>query len=166
MSKVNFLKREYRIEEAQQSIRCGIVDGVNSAPAYTTLSLAEKWNATIENPQARTFQFVPVDNNIVYYKPDGNKERSCDGMVLVEENNLIAFVELKDVRKGGYADAINQLMTTIIVFLANHQYDIFRFRRAYAANIAHPTFQYNMKDQIEDFRKLHFVFFPEAIIRI
>lgn len=166
MSKVNFLKRKYRIEASQQSVRCGIVDGVNSNPAYTTLSSVQKWNATIENPQSRTFQFVPVDNNIVYYKPNGNKERSCDGMILVEENDILAFVELKDVQTGGYADAIEQLRITVTTFLANHQYDIFRLRRAYAANIAHPTFQYNMKDQMEDFRKLHFVLIPEAIIRL
>ena len=166
MSKVNFLKREYRIEDPRNSMRCGIVDGINSDPAYTTLSVVKKWNATIENPHSRTFQFVPIDNNIVYYKPNEKKERSCDGMLLVEENSLIAFIELKDVQTGGYADAIEQLRITISFFLANHQYDIFRVRRAYAANIAHPTFQYSMKDRIEEFRKLHFVLFPEAIIRI
>lgn len=166
MSKVNFLKREYRIELAQNPIECGIVDGEGAAPAYTTSSRDLKWNAKICNPQARTFQFVPVDNNIIYYRDNGEKESSCDGMLLVEKNDMIAFVELKDVQRGGYADAIEQLRTTVSYFVQNHQYDIFRLRRAYAANIAHPTFHYNMKDQMESFKKFHFILYPTAIIDI
>lgn len=164
MSKVNFLKHDYRIEDAQNTVKCGIVDGEDASPAYTTSRRDVKWNATICNPQARMFQFVPVDNNIIYYRDNGEKESSCDGMLLVEENDMIAFIELKDVQRGGYADAIEQLRTTISYFVQNHQYDIFRLRRAYAANIAHPNFHYNMKDQMESFRKLRFILYPEATI--
>lgn len=164
MNKVNFLKREYRIEPPRTDALCGIIDGL---PAFTTTDETLKWNAMIINADLRKFQFVPIDNNIIIYKPDGkNKESSCDGMLLVQDQSMIAFVELKDVRHGGISDAIAQLRETIKHFLANHQYDIFRIRRAYAANIAHPQFHYNMKDEMEDFRKLHFVLYPEATIRI
>lgn len=164
MSKVNFLKHAYRIEAAQNTVECGIVDGEGDKPAYTTSRRDIKWNATICNPRARKFQFVPVDYNIICYRDDGNKDRSCDGMLLVEDNDMIAFIELKDVRYGCFADAIEQLRKTVSYFVQNHQYDIFRLRRAYAANIAHPCFHYNMKDQMESFKKLHFKLCPEATI--
>lgn len=158
---------EYRIEHKRDDLECGIVDGLDCAPAYTTTERNVKWNATILNPQGHSFQFIPVDNNIVIFKKNGrDKESTCDGMLLDDERNMLAFVELKDVKTGGMADAISQLETTIRHFLSNHQYDIFRDRRAYAANIAHPQFHYSMKDEIERFRALKFVLYPEATIRL
>lgn len=167
MSKVNFLKLEYRLEPKRQDSECGIVDGPDAAPAFATTEKDIKWNATILNPKGHSFQFVPVDNNIIILKENRHdKESTCDGMLLVDESNMIAFIELKDVKTGGMADAISQLENTIKHFLSNHRYEIFRIRRAYAANIAHPQFHYNMKDEIERFRALKFVLFPEATIRL
>lgn len=167
MSKVNFLKLEYRLEPKRNDSECGIVDGPDASPAYTTTDKSLRWNATILNPNEQAFQFVPVDNNIIIFKDNGcDKESTCDGMLLVDESNMLAFIELKDVKIGGMADAISQLENTIKHYLANHQYDIFRKRRAYAANIAHPQFHYNMKDEIERFRAFKFVLFPEATIRL
>ena len=168
MSKVNFLKLEYRTEPHRKDTLCGIVDGLNDKPAYTTTDTGIKWNAKIVNNEEITFQFVPIDYNIIIYKSNGtDKERSCDGMLLVDEKRMIAFVELKDVRVGGMSDAIAQLKETITHFLENHRYDKFRIRRAYAANIAHPQFHYNMKDEMEEFQKLlHFTLYPEATIKI
>ncbi|WP_405375364.1 hypothetical protein [Pseudobutyrivibrio sp.] len=167
MSKVNFLKLEYRKESPSRIISCGIVDSENNTPAYTTDSKSLKWIATINNPNCREFQFVPIDHNIIVFKPDGvNIDSTCDGMILVSEKSMIAFVELKDVRTGGFSDAIGQLKHTVELFTENHQYDIFKCRRAYAANIAHPHFHYNLKDEIEKFRVTHFVLFPQAVINI
>lgn len=170
MSNVNFLKLEYRLEPSRNEKRCGIMDGPEGPdcrPAYTTTDESQKWNATILNSEGHSFQFVPVDRNIIIFKENGHdKDSTCDGMLLVEEKSMIAFIELKDVKTGGYADAISQLENTIKHFLRNHNHDIFRIRRAYAANIAHPQFHYNMKDEIERFRSLKFVLFPEATVRI
>lgn len=167
MSKVNFLKMEYRIESQRRDSECGIIDGPASSPAFTTTDRTLKWNAVILNPNGQAFQFVPVDNNIIIFKKNGkDKESTCDGMLIVNDNSMLAFIELKDVKTGGMADAIGQLENTIVHFLTNHQYDVFRIRRAYAANIAHPQFHYNMKDEIERFRKLKFVLFPEATIKV
>lgn len=154
MSKVNFLKVEYRCEPVQDITVCGIVDGENQLPAYTTTDISLKWNAVIHNPNRHAFQFIPIDNNIPIYKTNNvDIERRCDGMILSDNLRLIAFIELKDVRKGGLADAIEQLRITISNFLANHPYDIYRIRRAYAVNIAHPHFNYGMKDTISRFNK-------------
>ena len=166
MNKVNFLKQEYRLEPQQHSEVCGIVDGEGEQPAYTTLDVGLKWNATVRNPDSHNFQFVPIDHNIVYYKTDGKKESSCDGMLLVDPLRMIAFVELKDVRSGGLSAACDQLLVTLKRFLENHPYNFFRIRRAYAANIAHPQFHYNMKDQMGKFSRLHFVLYPEATITL
>lgn len=165
MSKINFLKQEYRIEQPRKDSKCGIVDGKDENPAYTTIDANLKWNAVIDNANGAEYVFVPIDHNIRVYKKDGNLDSTCDGMVLAQELSLLAFVELKDVRTGGMADAIGQLWHTIELFEQNHKFDIFKTRRAYAANIAHPQFHYNMKDEIEKFRAKHFVLYPEATIR-
>ncbi len=168
MSKTNFLKREYRTEPSRQDLKCGIVDGTDGKPAYTTNDRTLKWNAIIHNPNGREFQFVPVDNNIIINQLNGHdKEKSCDGMLLVDGNEMIAFIELKDVRTGGFPKAIEQLESTIKYFLKSHNYSVFKRRRAYIANIAHPKFQYSMKDDMEHFRSsLKFTLFPESNIRI
>lgn len=165
MSKVNFLKIDYRIEPERNDVECGIVDGHDGKPAFTTTDRGLKWNATIVNPNGHSYQFIPVDNNIIIFKKNGcDKESTCDGMLLVENNEIVAFVELKDVKVGGFADAVGQLENTIMHFLRNHDYKIYRKRRAYAANIAHPQFHYNMKDDIERFRALKFTLYPQATI--
>lgn len=165
MSKVNFLKQEYRIEQSRKDKKCGIIDGKDELPAYTTIDTTLKWNAIIDNANSKEFVFVPIDHNICVYRKDGTLDSTCDGMVLVHELKLLAFIELKDVRIGGMAEAIGQLRHTIELFEQNYRYDIFKIRRAYAANIAHPQFHYNMKDEIEKFRAMHFVLHPEATIK-
>ena len=87
-------------------------------------------------------------------------------MLLVKDLSMIAFVELKDDRSHGFSRAIEQLKNTIRLFHENHRYDVFRIRRAYAANIRRPYFHYNMKDEMENFRAIKFVFYPEVTIQI
>lgn len=108
MSKLSFLKQSYRIEEEKKHSDCGIIDPKNSLPAFTTCDKSLRWNATINNPKERTFQFVPIDNNIIICKSDGkSKESTCDGMLLVEQNQILAFIELKDTRSKGFAAALS-----------------------------------------------------------
>lgn len=174
MSKTNFFKSCYRIESPRREELCGIMDGVNENPAYTTTDkpIKSKWNATIKNENKREFMFVPIDHNIRIYKTDSDDlESTCDGMILVEKTNMLVFVELKDVNTGGMAKAINQLKNTINIFEQNHKndnkYNTLKKRYAYVANIAHPRFNYNMKDEMEYFRtKLHFILRTEVIISI
>ena len=165
MANPNFLKLDYRTEGKQTLETVGIVDGDGSLPAYTTVNKQLKWNATILNKNKHAFQFVPVDCNIPIYKDNGvDLESRCDGMLLVDNLRFIAFIELKDVRSGGIADAIKQLRNTITLFAQSHHVEDFRIRRAYAANAAHPRFHYSMKDEIESFRTLKFVLMPQAEI--
>ena len=115
----------------------------------------------------RNEEMIPVDKNIVYYRDDGQKESSCDGMILYNDDSSICFVELKDVRTSGWiSDAIDQLKETIKVFNKNHDYHNFSDRTAYAANCCHPNFQTSC-ERLQEFRsQTHFRLAPQATIEI
>lgn len=169
MNKVNFFKVKYRLEPFRNNEKCGIIDGINEVPAYTTVDPSITWEAIINNPNLRIFQFIPIDKNIIWYKPHSkNKESSCDGMILVDQNEMLVFVELKDwTSGGGLSKAVDQLRKTIKCFLENHRYSDFHVRRAYAANRHHSYFHYSRKDEIDEFNKqLHFSLHHEAEIDI
>lgn len=165
MSKVNFLSQEYRCEEIKYDKVLGICDPEGEAPAYTTIETeTERWIATLKNDKNVGIQFVPIDKNILIYRSNGEKESSCDGMLLYGKN--ICFIELKDVRVGGWlSEAINQLAVTINIFNQNHNYRDFEKRYAYPANCKHPQFQTSCREQLQEFRnKYHFTLVPKATI--
>lgn len=168
MPKVNFLSRTYRCEAVKRDKVIGICDPEGELPAYTTTAVnsGEKWIATIQNVKSIDIQFVPVDKNIPIYRSNGEMESSCDGMILYGKN--ICFVELKDVRIGGWlSEAISQLITTIEIFNQNHNYRDFEKRYAYPANCRHPQFQSSCREQLQEFRnKYHFALVPKATIVI
>lgn len=167
-NEIDFFAEEYRTETEQSSKTIGIVDG-NSAPAFTTGSEPENWNAVINNPNGKSFRFIPIDNNIEIDRGDGQKESTCDGMILCESERFLAFVELKIVRSGGDADARKQLKNTIEIFNERHDYKAFntKNRRAYVANKEHPHFHRSDKNEEEEFRdKLHFKLFQQKEINI
>ena len=120
-NEIDFFAAEYRTEDEQTSKTVGIVDG-DSAPAFTSDSESNNWNAVINNPNGKSFQLIPIDYNIEIEGDDGQKESTCDAMVLCESERFLAFVELKIVRVGGDADARKQLKNTIQIFNERHDY--------------------------------------------
>lgn len=167
MSKVNFLSQAHRCEEVKYDKVLGICDPEGERPAHTTSeNEGLKWIAIIQNPQNMGVQFVPIDKNILIYRANGDMERTCDGMILYGPN--ICFVELKDVRVGGWlSEAIGQLAKTIEIFNLNHNYRDFEKRHAYPANCRHPQFQCSCREQLQEFRnKYHFTLIPKATIVI
>lgn len=165
MANYNFFKKEYRTEDPRSDESVGIMDGEGEEPAYTTTDKSLKWNAWVVNKNRHTFLFVPIDCNIPLLKPNGHDlEKRCDGMLWMDSLKYIAFIELKDVRRGGMSEAVKQLYNTIELFRKNHYVEDYKIRRAYAANISYPRFHYSMKDEIESFRKLNFVLMPQAEI--
>ena len=170
MRRGHFLANDYRLEPVRNDKEAGICDPAGEKPAYSTADKdsPDKWVATIKNLERKDFQFVPVDKNIVYYREDGQKESSCDGMILYNEDSSVCFVELKNVRTAGWlADAVSQLPKTIAVFNQNHNYRDFPDRTAYAANCHHPSFQNSCRELLQEFRsKTHFRLAPQATVEI
>lgn len=167
-NEIDFFDIAYHTEGEQSTMEIGIVDG-HSAPAYTTSNASQKWNATIKNPKGKTFRFVPIDFNIEIDRGDGQKESSCDGMVLCQSEKFIAFVELKDVKNNGDSDARKQLKITIQIFNENHDYKLFstKNRRAYVANVSHPHFHSSKTNDEQEFRDvLHFKLYQQTDIEI
>lgn len=167
-NEIDFFAAEYRTEDEQTSKTVGIVDG-DSAPAFTSDSESNNWNAVINNPNGKSFQLIPIDYNIEIEGDDGQKESTCDAMVLCESERFLAFVELKIVRVGGDADARKQLKNTIQIFNERHDYKAFntKNRRAYVANREHPYFHKSSKNEEEEFRdKLHFRLLQQKDIKI
>lgn len=166
MSKVNFLSQEYRLEAVKYDKLLGICDPEGEVPAYTSPESDNtgKWIATIQNNKKIGIQFVPVDKNIPLFRTNGDMEKACDGMILYGQN--ICFVELKDVRIGGWlSEAIRQLAVTIEIFNSNHNYRDFEKRHAYPANRRHPQFQSSCREQLQEFKKkYHFALVPKATI--
>lgn len=134
MIKVNFFALEHRKEPVKRDFFLGICDPDGEDPAYTTSEHGcDKWCAKIENKEHKKIQFIAIDKNIDIRKPNGEQESRCDGMIFAADTMELCFVELKDYHVGGYiGDATDQLLTTIEYFLANHHYEDYHNRRAFA----------------------------------
>lgn len=167
MMKVNFFAQEHRKEPLKQDPLLGICDPEGELPAYTTTEHgADKWCATIQNNEKKRLQFIAVDKNIDIRKPDGKQESRCDGMIFVADTKELSFIELKDYHIGGYiGSAEEQLLKTLEYFLANHHYEDFKNRRAFACNPRHPYFAFSARQRITEFYKqTHFRLLPQATI--
>lgn len=167
-NEIDFFSEEYWTENEQNSSLAGIID---QTPAKTITDKPEIWNATIVNKEQRIFRFVPIDYNIEIDRGDGNKESTCDGMVLCKENKFIAFVELKADSHNNTAK--DQLYNTISIFSERHDITKFsaRNRRAYISNRkqreSSTRFHSSHKELIEKFRdKLGFKIFQQTEIEI
>lgn len=168
MMKVNFFALEYRKEPLKQDGILGICDPEGERCAYTTTEHdgTDKWCAVIRNQLRKKFLFIAIDKNIDIRKADGNQESRCDGMIYVPDTRELSFVELKEYHTAGYiSDAKSQLEITLEYFLANHHYEDYHNRRAYACNPHHPNFAISARQRIGEFYKIyHFRLFPQATI--
>ena len=146
---INFFDSKYLTEPARTDSEFGICD--NGRLAFTTKQGDPvKWIALVSNEKQNTLQFVPVDHNIVVYNIKGEEISQCDGMLYAEGNLWLAFVELKDKTRLRHKP-YEQLESTIQLFLANHDYKLFRKRFVYAVNRKHPQFAHSRKDEMQTF---------------
>lgn len=150
MTKINFFDKSYRTESARDDAEFGLFDPDNSLPAITTTD-GIHYQALVHNPSRHILDFVAIDHNIVFVKPDGNQESTCDAM-LFDGTEYLAFVELKDVASSWVTEAVGQLENTILLFKKSHYYKDFKRRYAYAANRQHPVFHYSLKEEMQRFR--------------
>lgn len=116
----------------------GICDNQDGTRAFIDTTNPNQWIAKAENDNAIEVMLTAVDNCVTILRPDGNMDNRCDAILTYMDN--IVFVELKNQRADWITDAINQIETTIIHFMANHNINSFRHKRAFAANKKHPQF--------------------------
>ncbi|KAA3435951.1 hypothetical protein [Rufibacter hautae] len=131
----------------------GLRDDDDKTRAYVDLSAANssRWIAIVENEKGIEVTFTAIDNCIEILRPDGTMESRCDGMLTYPDN--IVFVELKEVRSGGWiTEGTNQLKTSIGIFGENYDLGSIRKRRAFLANRISPKFQYGQQELMDRFR--------------
>lgn len=158
----DFFAAEYRTENIRTDALMYLYDPEGERVAYSSTTDNDNpvWVAKVENSKKLPMQFIPVDNNIPVYRSDGNEESTCDGMILYTTDPVdptlarpegVAFVELKNMRKGWIPKAVKQLQTTVKIFKASHPATTLIFQFAYAANSRHPQFHASQKDRMQRF---------------
>jgi len=137
----------------------GICDDENGEKAYTNIGDTNKWIATVNNETQKEIEFTAIDNCIDVFKGDtNNKESTCDGMLTFDKS--IYLIELKNHGTGGWlTKAISQLKNTINLIKKNNSLDGIQYKKAYACNKKHPSFQ------VIDFER-RIKFFNETGFRI
>ena len=121
--------------------------------AYTSLS--EHGDCIIVNEQQKKLQFVPVDKNIPLLNENGDKLKSCDGMLynVSDRYEFIIFIELKSGAniRNWRSNAISQLLSTVKIFIHNHDASRYNKKRCYASNAVHQIVQTICQNELEDF---------------
>lgn len=134
---LNFLENPCR-EPERTDIRFGLCDDQNGQKAYSDAENEARWIATIKNDQAIPLVFTPIDKCIIQdgeYPGHGR----CDGMLTSSDH--LYFVELKDQAKDWLQTAIDQLESTIKLFMEHHDLNEFRHKKAYVCNKKHKHFR-------------------------
>ena len=103
----------------------GLCDDNNDQKAYTDVTNAEKWIATVTNDRNKKLVFTAIDKCLIQNNEQRGRGR-CDGMLTSDEH--IYFVELKDQAKGWITEAIEQLESTIQFFIESHDITIYKHK--------------------------------------
>jgi hypothetical protein len=149
---INFFDANYQSQTNQYKFR--LCDDPNEDPAYidTDIDDCSKWIATVENNQEIEVIFTAIDNCIEILRSDGTMDNRCDGMLTY--NNHLIFVELKEknYRNNWVVKGEKQLKNTINVFIANHDLEIYKSKKAYIANNKKPNFQSSQITRMDKFK--------------
>jgi hypothetical protein len=118
----------------------GLCDDQNGTKAYTNLDSPTQWVATVKNDRHVSLVFTAIDNCVIKSDEEPGRGR-CDGMLISDGNEHIYFIELKDKKEEWRDDAIKQLESTIRFFIANHDINAFKHKKAFACSKRHSHFQ-------------------------
>lgn len=116
----------------------GLCDDQDGTKAYTNSDDPIKWIATVKNINKETIVFTAIDKCIIQDDELYGIGR-CDCML--NTDNHIYFVELKDQAKGWISNAIEQLESTIQLFSTNHNIKQYKHKKAFACNKNRKHFQ-------------------------
>ena len=118
----------------------GLCDEQDGSKACTNIDDPAKWIATVKNDRKKILTFTAIDKCVLNDDEEPGKGR-CDGMLTSDSNEHIYFVELKDEAKGWRTEAIKQLESTLQFFIAHHDINVFKHKKAFACNKKHKHFQ-------------------------
>ena len=125
-------------QEALNNSLFGLCDDKNGQKAYTNANNPESWIATVKNDRNKELVFTAIDKCIIRDNDYAGRGR-CDGMLTSDDH--IYFIELKDQTKSWITDAIEQLESTIQFFIAGHDINEYKHKKAFACNKQHKHFQ-------------------------
>ncbi|NJO02590.1 MAG: hypothetical protein HC880_13705 [Bacteroidia bacterium] len=150
--KVDFFSNTCREADRTDSL-IGICDDQTNTKAYTDTTDSNKWIAVIKNENNITVSFTPIDHCIVVFKQGSqDKESTCDGMITFTES--LFLVELKIQGTGGWrAKALTQLENTVKILAHHHDLSGIKYKKVFASNKKHPTFQVIDNEQNKRFFK-------------
>lgn len=134
---INFYEASCQ-EPALTNALFGLCDDMTGAKAYTSTTEISKWIATVKNDNNKSLVFTAIDKCIIkdYEYPSQGR---CDGMLTSDVH--IYFIELKDQTKGWISDAVEQLKSTVELFISSHDINIYKHKKAFACNKQRPHFQ-------------------------
>ncbi len=98
----------------------------------------ENWVAEVENKTQILLDFYAIDNCVTILRPNGETEKSCDGMICYKDDfdvDNIIFIELKNrISTGWLGDGVKQLKITLEKFIENNNMEQFNMEVAYVCN--------------------------------
>jgi aspartyl-tRNA synthetase len=150
----------------------GLCDDKLEEKAYTDTNINNKnskWIAIIENKNGHEVKFIAIDKCVNLLKEDGQKDTSCDCMMIYSNNDKernIIFVELKKKTKDWLSKAKKQLLNTIKHFNNNHSSLEFNNKIACAVNVKYPYFHYSTFSEKYEFKHTGFTLQTKRKIKL
>lgn len=129
--------------------------GICDSPTGAYTSLDDSYDCLVINKYQKEIQFTPIDHNIPFFDKNGKQLPSCDGMLYNKNDKYecIIFIELKsglNLRNWRGA-AKKQLLSTVKVFINNHDPDKFNKKRCYASNAVNEIIRNIHQNELQDF---------------
>jgi len=134
---VNFAVAACREPQRNDSL-FGICDDQDGTKAYTNTNDPQRWIAKVKNDRNKELIFTAVDKCILQDHDYPGRGR-CDGLLTSDEH--LYFIELKVQKKHWITGTIEQLESTIQLFIEGNDITIFRHKKAFACNKRHTYFQ-------------------------
>lgn len=138
----------------EPSISAPLFGVCDNNKAYSKLTDPNTWIATVKNDNQVALTLTAVDKCVLQDNDLPGVGR-CDAMLTSDVH--LYFLELKDQKKDWQQDAVDQLESTIQLFIANHSIANFRHKKAFACNRAHRHFaEIDQETNLRFFRKYSF----------
>jgi hypothetical protein len=151
MQTINFFETICGFETTQLE-EFGIYDDPrNDEKSYLVFDVEETWTLSVLNKNKKSIQFYPIDGCVKILKENTNdKESTCDGMLLYD--NQLILIELTEDYYKSVQDCIDQIKSTILLFIKLHPNLNLSKRFAVVSNLAKPNSTISF-ERCEEFRE-------------